>query len=402
MSSHRLLVRGAAELLTCGAMVPDLIGRILGGSVLVEDGRIIAAGLLGEVSADEVVDATGCVVMPGFVDCHTHVVFGGSRVEEYAAACAGVAPPTDAPIGILGTMAATRNLDARELADASAPRLHEMLALGTTTVESKTGYGLTRPAELAMLEANQLLAGEVAVGIVSTYLGAHALPPGIDRGAYVDEVCATIPEVAARGLAEFCDVYCDRGYFTLAESRRILKTGLANGLAPKIHLDAYAHTGAALLAAELGAVTADHLNHTPPAELEALAAAGVIAVVMPLLDFAVQHDQPTRARTLVDRGLQVALATDICPGCHAASMQLVIQHACRTGGLSVSQAVRAATIAAASAVGRADVVGSLEPGKQADILILDTARHEDLAYRLGHNAVRTVIRGGRIVLPAAA
>jgi imidazolonepropionase len=393
----RLLVRGAAELLTCAAGAPDMIGRVPGGSVLVEDGRVVAAGLLGEVAADEVIDATGRVVMPGFVDCHTHVVWGGSRVDEYAARCAGVAPPPGVPVGIVGTMRETRPLDARALADASAPRLREMLAHGTTTVESKSGYGLARDAELAMLAANRLLADEVGIVVVSTYLGAHALPPDRDREEYVDEVCATITEVAERGLATFCDAYCDEGYFTLEETRRILAAGAAHGLRPKLHLDAYGHTGAAAIAADLHAATVDHLNHTTPQELDALARAGVIAVVMPLLDFAVQHAAPAHARTLADRGLRIALATDICPGCHVASMQVVIQHACRTGGLAVAQAIRATTIDAAAATGCDDRVGSLEPGKQADLLLLDSARHEDLAYRIGHNAVHAVVRHGALV-----
>ncbi len=397
-SRGRLLVTGAAEVLTCAAGAADLIGRVPGGSVLIEDGRIVAVGSLGAVAADVVVDAGGGVVMPGFVDCHTHVVFGGSRVDEYAARCAGSEPPPGVPIGIVGTMTATRPLDARALADASAPRLREMLAHGTTTVESKTGYGLARGAEIAMLEANRLLADEVGIDIVATYLGAHALPPGAGRAAYVDEVIATIPEVAERRLATFCDVYCDDGYFTLDESRRILEAGLAHGLRPKVHLDAYSHTGAAGLATELGATTVDHLNHTAATEIEALAAAGVIGVVMPLLDFAAQHPHPVHARTLADAGLRIALATDICPGCYTASMQVVIQHACRSGGLSVAQAIRASTFDAAAATGCADRVGSLEAGKQADLLILDTDRHEDLAYRIGHNAVRIVVRQGRVVV----
>ena len=393
----RVLIRGASELLTCAAEAPDLIGRVPGGSVLIEGETIVAAGNLGEVGAETVIDAGGRVVMPGFVDCHTHVVFGGSRVDEYVARCAGLEPSPGAPKGILGTMAATQALGARELADASAGRLREMLAHGTTTVESKTGYGLARDAELAMLEANRLLEDEVGIDVVSTYLGAHALPPGVGRDAYVDEVIDTIPEVAGRGLAWFCDVYCDGGYFSLAESRRILEAGLAHGLRPKLHLDANSHTGAAPVAAELGSITVDHLNHTTARELDALAAAGVIGVVMPLLDFAAQNPVPAHARALLDSGLRIALATDMCPGCYAASMQVVIQHACRTGGLSVGQAIRAATIDAAAAVGRADRVGSLEPGKQADILILDTERHEDIAYRLGHNAVERVIRRGVLV-----
>jgi imidazolonepropionase len=318
-------------------------------------------------------------------------------VDEYVARCAGVPPPPGVPVGITGTMSATRPLDARELADASAGRVREMLHHGTTTVESKTGYGLARDAELAMLEANVILADEVGIDVAATYLGAHAFPPNVERDAYVTEVIETIPEVAERGLASFCDVYCDDGYFTLEETRRILEAGVAHGLRPKVHLDAYSNTGAAALAAELGSITVDHLNHTTPTELEILAEAGVIGVVMPLLDFAAQNPAPVHARTLAGSGIRIALATDICPGCYTASMQVVIQHACRTGGLSVAEAIRASTMDAAAAVGRAETVGSLEPGKQADILILDTARHEDLAYRIGHNAVQTVIRRGVVI-----
>jgi imidazolonepropionase len=397
--SPRTLISGAAEVLTCAAGAPDLIGRTPGAGVLVEDGRVSAVGRLGDVDAETVIDATGCVVMPGFVDCHTHAVFGGSRVDEYAASCAGVPPPDGAPVGIAGSVAQTRELTARELADASAGRLHEMLAHGTTTVESKSGYGLRRDAEVAMLEANRLLAAELDIGIVSTYLGAHALPAGIDRTAYVDEVCATIPDVAADRLAAFCDVYCDDGYFTVEEGRRILETARAHGLSPKLHLDAYSNTGAAELAVEVGATTVDHLNYTSGEEVEALVATQVVGVVMPLLDFAVQHRRPASARALLGAGMRVALATDCCPGCHVTSMQVVVQHACRAGGLSVAQAIRAATIDAAAAAGCVDRVGSLEPGKAADLLILDTGRFEDLAYRIGHNAVRTVMRGGRVVLP---
>jgi imidazolonepropionase len=390
----RKLIAGAAEVLSCRSDASDGLDRIPGGQVLIEGDRIVAVGRLGEPAAETVIDARGGVVMPGFVDCHTHAVFGGSRVDEYAARCAGVPPPADAPVGIIGTMAATNPLDARALADASRGRVREMLAHGTTTVEIKSGYGLSTAAELAMLEANRLLASELGISVVSTFLGAHAIPPDVDRSAYVEQVCQTIPIVAERGLARFCDVYCDDGYFTLEETRRILRTGLEHRLRPKVHLDAYAHTAAAGVAAQIGAVTVDHLNHTAPEELEALAAAGVIAVAMPLLDFTVAHERPTVARALAQRGLRVAIATDCCPGCYATSMQLAIQHACRTGGLSVAAAIRAATLDAAAASGCEEEAGSLEPGKRADVLVLDTDRFEDLAYRIGHNAVRLTICGG--------
>lgn len=390
----RTVIRGASEVLTCAAAAPDGIGRIPHGEVLIEDGRILAAGQLGEARAEHVLDAEGCVVMPGFVDCHTHAVFGGDRVEEYVAGCAGRSPAPGAPRGIAGTVAATRGLGVEQLVAAALPRIEEMRAHGTTTVEIKSGYGLDARTELEMLEANRALEARTGVGVVSTYLGAHALPHDRQPAEYVDAICDLIPHIATTGSARFCDVYCEEGYFTLAQTTRILEAGRENGLAPKIHLDAYSHTGAAGIATALGATSVDHLNHTRPDEIEALAAANVVGVVMPLLEFAVQHARPARPAELLARGLRVALATDCCPGCMASSMQLVVQHACRTGAMTVAQAIRSATIDAAAAAGCDERVGSLEPGKRADLLILDIARHEDLAYRLGHNAVRVVMIAG--------
>lgn len=203
--------------------------------------------------------------------------------------------------------------------------------------------------------------------------------------------------MAAGRLAEFCDVYCDSGYFDLHQTRRILEAGLANGLTPKLHLDAYSHTGAAELAIELGAVIVDHLNFTPERELALLADAGIVGVYMPCLDYAVAHPRPVLARQLVAAGMEIALATDICPGCWVTDMQLVIAMACRSGGLSVAQAVRAATHGAARSMGRADTIGSLVPGYQADLVVLDHPSHEHLAYQLGRNAVTTVVKSGRVV-----
>ena len=391
-----LVISGAAEVLTCAAGAPDLVGST-GGGVAIDDGQIVAVGDVSGYTGRQVLDAAGKVVMPGFVDPHTHVVFGGSRAQEYAAKVAGQEPPVAAAVGITGTMTATRNASAPELTGQAAARLTEMIAHGTTTVESKSGYGLDVDTELRILATNRLLAQRLPVDVVSTFLGAHAFPPGADPAAYTAQVVELTAQVGGRQLAQFCDVYCDEGYFDLDQSERILTAGIAAGLAPKVHLDAYSHTGAAALAAEVGATSVDHLNFTTDAELGRLGVAGVAGVYIPCLEYAVAHPRPLNPRRVLDAGMELALATDICPGCWTTSMQLVIQMACRTGGLSVAQALRAATLGSATALGRADRVGSLEVGKQADVIVLDVPGHEDIAYRLGRNNVTTVVRHGGVV-----
>ncbi len=407
-----LVIEHASELLTCRTGAGDLVGRVRDGAVAVAAGRILAVGTADEVAA--AVDRTGArtiyaagrVVMPGFVDCHTHLVFGGSRVDEYATRVAGGDPAELAgrgiPVGIVGTVGQTRELGVDALVGAALPRLAEMLAAGTTTVESKSGYGLTTESELSLLDVNRRLVEVQPVDVVSTFLGAHAFPPDVPPDRYVDLVVAEmIPRVAEAGLASFCDVYCDEGFFTVEQSRRVLEAGIAHGLRPKIHLDQYSRTGAAELTAELRCVSADHLNFTDPEEIRSLAEAGVVGVAMPGLDFAVAHPRPIDVRAVIAGGMTIALATDLCPGCWLTSMQFVITLACRLHRLSVAEAVRAATLGAAQALGLADEIGSLEPGKLADVLILDVERYEDLAYRLGRNAVATVVKRGRVVVERA-
>ena len=392
-----LVVTGASELLTCAGDASDLIGLVPGGGVAIASGRIVAIGDVSGYRAKQVIDAQGGVVMPGFVDAHTHVVFGGSRVDEYAARVSGSTPPVGVPVGITGTVATTRAATREQLLAESSARVRDMVRHGTTTLESKSGYGLDSQNELRLLETTLRLREMMPVDIVSTYLGAHAFPVGIPHDRYVDEIVDLIPRIAEEGLAEFCDVYCDEGYFDLAQTERILTAGLDAGLKPKLHLDAYGHTGAASLAIELGTVSVDHLNFTTDAEMQALGQAGVTGVYMPCLDFAVAHPNPVDPRRVIDAGMELALATDVCPGCWVTDMQLAVAMACRTGGLSVAQALRAATHGAARALGRHESVGSLKVGMQADVIVLDVARHEDIAYRIGHNAVTTVIAHGAIV-----
>ncbi len=412
-TSQNLLIEHAAELLTVRADAPDRIGRITDGSVLIAGDRIVAAGSAREIerqvdrSSSRVIDARGKVVMPGFVDCHTHLIFGGSRVEEYAAKVAGldIAPLVEAgiPVGITGTMAATRALSVDQLVEQALPRLSEMLQNGTTTVESKSGYGLSADSELRMLRANRQLAVIQPVDIASTFLGAHALPPDQSREGYLASIIEEmIPQVVEEGLAEFCDAFCEEGYFTVDETRRVLEAGLEHGLKPKLHLDQYSHSGAALLAAELKCVSVDHLNFTPPDEVRLLAEAGVVGVIMAAIDFAVAHPRPIAARDLLAEGLTLGIGTDLCPGCWLTSMPFVIALACRLQGIPVQEAIRAATLGAARAIDRQHEIGSLEPGKLADVIILDVERYEDLAYRLGRNPVENVIKRGRVVVESAA
>lgn len=399
-----LLIRGG-WVLTCVERAGDPIGRIENGAVACAGEHILAVGSLAEVTAQadvthaRVLDATGKVVAPGFVDSHTHLVFGGSRVAEYAARMTHSAAEVRGlgiPAGIQATMSMTRDASTEALVASAAGRLRGMFRAGTTTVEIKSGYGLTVRDELRMLEAGRLLGQTQPVDVVNTFLGAHDFPPELPRGRYMDLIIhEMIPEVAGRGLAEFCDVYLDTGYYTVAESRRILEAGRAAGLQLKVHTDAYADLGGAYLAADLGVVSADHLNYTTLAAARVLAAAGVTGVVMPALDWAVAHPRPFDARMLSDQGLTLALATDLCPACWAESLQFVMQLACRLYRFSPEEALLAATAGGARALGLEDR-GVLAPGKLADLQVWDVPAPEDVIYRLGNNAVAALVKRGRV------
>ena len=405
-----LFVAGASEVLTCGRLAQPSGAegdRISGGCVAVGDGKILAVGPEAQLrerydcSAATVVDARGGAVVPGFVDAHTHLVFGGSRVLEYAARLTRSREEVEElgiETGIMATVAMTRSEDEETLFAAAASRLDEMLAHGTTTVESKSGYGLDVFSEVKLLRVNRRLDDVHAIDVVSTFMGAHDFPRELEREAYVDQIIdEMIPRVAAENLADFCDVFCDQGYYTVEQSRRILEAGIAAGLAPKIHADQYSDLNGAALAAELAAVSADHLNFTGADGLRELAQAGVVAVLMPLIDFAVQHPRPIRARDWVDAGLEIALGTDLCPGGYSVSMPLAIQFACRWNGLSPEEALMAATVGGARACRLPDR-GAIVPGAVADLQVWDVPSLEDMVYRTGHNPVRTVIKNGKVVV----
>ncbi|WP_323034846.1 imidazolonepropionase [Pararhodobacter sp.] len=411
MTKITTLIENAGQILTCAPGADDLVGARTDCLVALAGDKIAAIGTRDEIAAAhdlggaQRLDAKGGLVMPGFVDCHTHLVFHKSRVEEYAQKVQGRSAAEikamGIPTGITATAKMMREASHDDLATSAAERLAQMLSFGTTTVESKSGYGLNTATEIKMLEVNAMLAERQPIEIVSTFLGAHEFPDDKTRDAYIAEIIdVMIPEVARRGLAEFNDVYCDDGYYTVEESRKILQAGLDHGLKVKIHTDAYSHIGGSTLAAEMKAVSADHMNYTDPSEYAQLREAGVVCVVMPALDFAVGHSRPFDARALMDAGVTVALATDMCPGCWLESMPFVVQLACRLYKFSPAEAILAGTRHAAMSIDRADRIGSLAPGKQADIAIFPYARYEDMAYRLGRGRARMVLKAGEVVFDA--
>ncbi len=420
-----LMVHGAGQLLTlagvgprCGKAISEL-GLITNGAVAIVDGHIVAVGTTSELRAQyrasHEIDAAGRVVVPGFVDAHTHPVFAGSRQDEFERRIAGATylEIMAAGGGIMSTVRATRGASLQQLLSEAQPRLARMLAHGTTTAEAKTGYGLSTADEIKSLEAIELLNRSQPVELVPTFLGAHAVPAEYSgrTEAYVDLVVnEMLPAVHEKARASFdprsspaqlfCDVFCDEGAFDLAQTRRILSTAKSLGMSLKLHADEFAHLGASQLAAEMGAVSADHLLCTPSDELSALAEAGVIAVLLPGTPFGLGQREYANARAMITAGLPVALATDLNPGtCYCESMPFMMALACRFMRMTPAEALTASTVNAAFAIRRGQDLGRLQSGFMADLLILDTDDYRHLAYRFGTNLVQTVIKRGQVVWP---
>lgn len=348
-----------------------------------------------------ILDARGRTVVPGFVDPHTHLVFAGDRRDELQRRLAGAtyAEIAAAGGGIVKTVAATRAASEEELVEAARPRLAAMLANGTTTAEVKSGYGLELDAELRMLRAIRRLDAEQPIALTATFMGAHEFPVEYRdrRDAYVDLVAETmVPAVAGEGLAEWCDVFCEQGVFTPAESSRILRAGLAHGLRPRIHADELALSGGAAVAAEVGARSADHLIFVDEAHADRLAASGVIATLLPAAAFFLKLGRFAPARMLIERRVAVALATDLNPGGgFTSSMPFVMALACFGMNMTLEEALVAATVNAAAALDRQATAGSLEVGKPLDAVVVNGPLSE--LVRIGAPVIGAVIKRGHIV-----
>lgn len=423
--SAELLIENLAEIATPTGSTPRSgaeqarIRRLRPGAgdagveILCRDGRIAFVGsaserlrLWGDLPEVRRLDGRRGTAVPGFVDAHTHLPWAGSREDEFVQRLAGRSYQEIAAAGggILSTVRATRQADGAALVDLALGRLAWMLSCGTTTAEAKSGYGLSLGDELKQLEAIRAAAAAQPVELVPTLLAAHEVPAEYRsrRDAYLDLVCDEIvPAAAERGLATFCDVFCENGVFSAAESRRVLEAGRRHGLLPRLHADEFADSGGAALAAELGALSADHLMAVSPAGIDALAAAGVTALLLPGTSFFLAKRIYAPARRLIAAGVPVALGTDCNPGSsYTESLPTIAQLAVFELGLTIEEALTAVTLNPACTLGLGGEVGSLEAGKRADIVVLDAPNLLHLAYHYGVNPVRSVVKTGQEVYRA--
>jgi imidazolonepropionase len=389
-----------------GSQMRDL-GIVTDAGVLCREGKVAWVGSMREWNQtlpEDIaeIDAAGKVALPGFVDSHTHMMFVGSRHHEFALRSQGATYQQIAERGggIMSTVRGVRLASKRELKRPAAKFLTDMMKHGTTTVEIKSGYGLDKDSEIKMLEAINELKHEEMMTVVPTFLGAHAVPPEHrqDKSAYVrliiDEL---LPYIGRKHLAEFCDVFCERGYFDIVEAERLLEEGRRWGMAPKVHADELTALGGAELAAKVGAVSADHLEHVTDQGVRALRDAGVVATLLPGVSFFLNHGYAP-ARRLIDSGVPVAIASDFNPGsCMSFSMPMMMTIACTQMGMTPEEALTAATLNGAAALGLSSTLGSIEIGKNADLVIADIPDYTFLAYHFGTNHISRTVKNGTIL-----
>ncbi|GAB1454780.1 imidazolonepropionase [Spirochaetota bacterium] len=408
-----LLIKNIGELSTAlgnKAQAGADMGRLLvvpKATIAVDIEHIVWAGPSNKLPridgpAPEIIDAGGKAVIPGFVDSHTHFVFHGYRDDEFFWRAAG-ATYMDIHArggGIANTVKATREASLEQLLSSATPRLERMLELGVTTVEGKSGYGLDLDTELRQLETMHILDKRLPVDIIPTYMGPHSVPAEFknDPSAYIDFILHDVlPVVAKNNLASFCDIFCEKGVFELDDSRRFLKAAKAAGFKLKLHADEIVALGGAGLAAEVGAVSADHLLKASPADLDSMARAGVVATCLPITAFTLKEAY-ANARMMIDHGLAVAIASDFNPGsCYSHAIPLAMALGVLYMNMSMEEVLTAMTLNGAAALGLSSDRGTIEKGKLADILILDAPSYKHLAYHVGMNLVDTVIKRGKTV-----
>jgi imidazolonepropionase len=420
--SSNLLITGASQLLTLRGRVPRRgkflsdIGIIRDGALLMRDGILAAVGTRSEMESlpesrsAEKLDVGGRVVLPGFVDSHTHLIHAASRVEEYELKIAGASYEEIARKGggILNSVKKLRAATAEDLKKRAHAALREFAEYGTTTLEAKSGYGLDVASELKILRLHQELQAEQPLEIASTFLGAHVVPAeyrskrgGAERyvGLLADKL---IPEIAARHLAEFCDVFCDHGAFSVSEAKKILEAGKQHGLAPRLHAEQLTRSGATQLAVQLGAASCDHLEQISKADMRALAKSNTVAALLPGCDFHLGLKKYAPARALIEAGAIVALATDYNPGTSpTVSMPMILSLACTQLRMSPAEAIAAATINAAYSLRREKQIGSLEAGKQADIAVFEVDDYREIPYYFGVNKCWMTLKKGQPIFKKA-
>jgi len=400
MAENGIVLANCSQVLT---MTGSGLGIIEPGTVRIKGGSIaeVARNPLTPADGETEIDCHGKVALPGFVDPHTHLVFGGWRQNEFEMRLAGrtYREIAEAGGGILSTVTQTRLATEDELYNRALERLHEMLVWGTTTVEVKSGYGLETEVELRILRVARRLGELGFCRVVPTFLGAHSVPKGTPKADYIERLEAeVIPAVAAARLAHFCDVFCENFVFDAADSTRILEAGRKHGLVPTIHADEIESSGGAEVAAKVGAASASHLLQPSDPGLAAMAQAGVVAVLLPGTCFFLRESHRPPVAKMRELGIVMALASDFNPGsCPMLAQPLTAQFGCLHYGMTIEEALRGVTVSAAKALQLDSEVGTLEPGKAANIVVTDVPDYRHLVYRLGHNPVWMTIYGGRVV-----
>jgi len=397
--SNNILIQNAGQVLTFAGAE---LGLVQNAGVRVRAGRVVEVGRgLKPEKNETVIDAGGKVVLPGFVDPHTHLIFAGWRADEFELRLAGKSYKEIAAAGggILNTVRQTRRASADELYQAGGERLQEMVSWGTTTVEVKSGYGLETETEIRMLEVVERLNRAGLIRLVPTFLGAHSVPPELGKRDYIKLVIEEmLPRVQAKKLARFCDVFCENFVFNSEESRQILEAGKSVGLMPTVHADEIESSGGAELAAQVGAVSASHLLKPSEQGLALMAKKGVVAILLPGTCFFLQEVHKPPVNRMRELGIIIALGSDFNPGSSTLLAQpLTAQFGCIYYGLTVVEALRGITINAARALRLEQEIGSIEPGKWADMVVTDVPDYRHLIYRLGHNPVKLVLKQGRVV-----